>query len=101
MFNRKEFKEIKKVLDKIELDKKISVSERLMVEKYAKGNLEIFQLLKRAQCKRRLNTNEREEITDFLGSLSLNGTFTNEHYNQKKETIEEWFTNAPNWLRRS
>ena len=36
-----------------------------------------------------------------MADLGLDGTFQEEHFNPNIESIEEWFANAPSWLRRS
>ena len=101
MFNQTEYSTIKKIIKKISRDESIDLKERVMLEKLSSHNPEIFSKLKKAQCIRRLNNSEKEDLTNFLGSLALEGTFQNEHYNPRVESLEEWFLDAPKWLRRS
>ena len=101
MFNQKEYSIIKDILFKISEGDSVTIKERLFLEHHASNSSEVFQLLNKAQCKRRLPEITKKDLTNFMGSLGLNGTFDNEHYNPNVETIDEWFTNAPNWLRRS
>ena len=101
MLYQKEYFKLKKILHKISRGDSVTINERLFLEDHASRNSEVFQLLGKAQCSRRLADTNSEELTSFMGSLGLNGTFDNEHYNPNIETIDQWFTNAPNWLRRS
>ena len=92
---------VKAIIMKIASGKAVTINERLFLENYSREDSETFQKLKKAQCLRRLQEYDKEEITKLLGSLALEGTFEEEHFNPKRETLGDWFTNAPNWLRRS
>ncbi len=101
MFNQKEYLKLKNILHNISKVNSVTILERLFLEDHASKNSEIFQLVAKAQCFRRLADSESEELTSFMGQLGLNGTFDNEHYNPNIETLDQWFNNAPSWLRRS
>ena len=92
---------IKEIILKIAKSRTVSIEERLLVENLSNKDPEIFHNLKKAIYLRRYEEYEQEEITRLLGSLSLKGTFNEEHFNPRKDRLEDWFTNAPNWLRRS
>ena len=93
--------QVKEIIQKIAKGETITINERIIVENHSKENPEIFQKLKKAQCLRRLPEYKNEEISNLLGSLSLEGTFQEDHFNPKRESLGDWFTNAPSWLRRS
>ena len=101
MFNQSKYSEVIRIISKISRDEEIELKERILIENLASNDPEILNKLKKAQCTRRLEKNDRKDLTNFLGSLALDGTFQDEHFNPRKGTIEEWFLNAPKWLRRS
>ena len=101
MFDQAKYSEVKRIISKISRNEQIELKERLLIENLASNDPGILNKLNKAQCTRRLEKNDRKDLTNFLGSLALNGTFQDEHFNPSIETIEEWFLNAPKWLRRS
>jgi len=101
MFNQKDYSEIKNIILKISNNKSVSFDERIILQGYINKHSDILNLVKKAQCSRRLDNNNIENLTRFLADLGLDGTFQEEHFNPHIDSIEEWFTNAPKWLRRS
>ena len=101
MLNQDIKSKINKIIFKISNKKDITLTERFFIEYHANNNSEVLNKLKRAQRLRRSNEIKSEPLTNFLSSMALNGTFKEEHFNPNIENIEEWFSNAPNWLRRS
>ena len=101
MLNQEDSLKVSEILKKISEGESVTISERLMLEELAKNDVEISQRIKRAQCNRRLNRDSIEDLTNFMGSLALDGTFKEEHYNPHIDNIGEWFSQAPDWLRRS
>ena len=101
MFNQKEYSEIKNIILKISKNESVSFDERIILQGYVNKHSDILHLVKRAQCSRRFKNENIENLTKFMADLGLDGTFQEEHFNPHIETIGEWFTNAPTWLRRS
>ena len=101
MLNQKEYKEIKNIILKISKNKSVSINERILLQSFVNKHSDILHLLKKAQCSRRLENENMEDLTKFMADLALDGTFQEEDFNPQQETIAEWFTNAPTWLRRS
>tara|TARA_Y100000589_G_scaffold163404_1_gene155276 strand:- start:1051 stop:1356 length:306 start_codon:yes stop_codon:yes gene_type:complete len=101
MFNQSEYSEIKNIILKISKNQSVSLNERMTLQGYINKHSEIQNLFKKAQCSRRFNNRNIEDLTKFMADLGLNGTFQEEHFNPQKNSIEEWFTNAPPWLKRS
>ena len=60
-----------------------------------------MNLLKKAKSSRRFQYENIEDLTKFIADLGLEGTFKEEHFNPNVDSLAEWFTNAPTWLRRS
>ena len=101
IFNQKEYSEIKNIILKISKNESVSFNERKILQGYVNNHSDILHLVKKAQCSRRLKNVKIEDLTKFLADLGLEGTFQEEHFNPNIDTIEEFFTNAPRWLRRS
>ena len=101
MFNQKKYTEIKTILLKISKNESVSIDERIILQGYVNKYSDIFHLVKKAQCSRRIKNKNIENLTSFMADLGLDGTFQEEHFNPNIESIEEWFANAPSWLRRS
>tara|TARA_Y100000589_G_scaffold322780_1_gene356297 strand:+ start:577 stop:882 length:306 start_codon:yes stop_codon:yes gene_type:complete len=101
MINRQELSRINTIIKKIETDKFVSLNERLFLDYFSKNYPEIQNKLKKAQCRRRIKSSDKNELTDLMTNLALDGTLQEEHFNPSIETIEEWFLNAPKWLKRS
>ena len=101
MFNQKESSEIKNIILKISKNGNVSIDERIKLQGYVNKHSDILNLFKKAQCSRRFENENIENLTKFMADLGLEGTFKEEHFNPNIDSIAEWFTNAPLWLRRS
>ncbi len=101
MFNQKDYSEIKNNILKISKNKSVSFDERIMLQGYINKHSDILHLFKKAQCARRLDSNNIENLTKFLTDLSFNENFQEDYFNPHIDSIEDWFNNTPNWLRRS
>tara|TARA_Y100000589_G_C26620719_1_gene414044 strand:+ start:69 stop:374 length:306 start_codon:yes stop_codon:yes gene_type:complete len=101
MFNQKKYSEIKNIILKISKNERVSFDERIILQGYINKHSDILHLAKKAQCVRRLQNETIENLTKFMADLGLDGTLQEEHFNPHIDSIEEWFTNAPSWLRRS
>ena len=101
MLNQKEYSKIKKIILKISKNESVSLNERIILQDYVNKHSDILHLVKKAQCSRRLENENIEDLTKFMVDFGLEGIFKEEHFNPHRENIEEWFTNAPTWLRRS
>ena len=101
MFNQREYSEIKNIILKISKNESVNLNERIILQGYINKHSDIFHLMKKAQFTRRFTKEKIENLTKFMADLSLDGTLQEEHFNPRKDNIEEWFINAPKWLRRS
>ncbi|WP_320667970.1 hypothetical protein [Prochlorococcus sp. MIT 1307] len=91
---------LKKILDRISIGEKVSLQERIYVDKYADQNQTVATCLRRAQCSQQ----EREStnsIDDLLYSLDLVSEDPESSYRPKADDLGEWFSGAPSWLGRS
>ena len=93
--------EIKEIIKRISLDKKVSLKERIIVEKYAKHSSIISLWLKQANSIRRHGIQSRGSINGLLQSLGIDGLERENDFNPNKDDISDWFGGSPDWIKRS
>ena len=98
--NQKRLK-IQEIIKRISLDKEVSLTERIYVEKYAKHCSTISLWLKKANSFRRYGAQSEVSINGLLQSLGINGLDGENHFNPNKDDISDWFGGAPDWIKRS
>ena len=98
--NQKRLK-IKEIIKRISLDQKISLEERVYVEKYAQHNSTISFWLKKANNLRRYGAQGEEGVDSLLQSLGLDGLDKENHFNPNQDDISDWYGGSPDWLKRS
>ncbi len=92
---------IKDIIGRISKDEKISLRERIYIEKLAKHNSTIWTWLKKAKSLRRHGTQNSDGINGLIQSLVLDGLEPENHFDPKNDDIAEWFSGSPDWVRRS
>ena len=92
---------IKDIIGRISKDEKISLRERIYIEKLAKHNSTIWTWLKKANSLRRYGKQNSDGINGLIQSLGLDGLETENHFNPKNDDIADWFSGSPDWVRRS
>jgi len=98
--NQKRLK-IHKILIRISLDKRVSLKERIYVERYAKHSSTISLLLKKANSIRRHGVQRESSIDGLIQSLGIDSLDRENHLNPDKDDIAQWFGGSPNWIKRS
>lgn len=98
--NKKRLK-IQEIIKRICLDKEVLLEERIYVEKYAKHCSIIALWLKKANTIRRHGPQSEGSINGLLQSLGIDGLDQENHFNQNKDDISDWFGGSPDWLKRS
>ena len=98
--NQKRLK-IHGIIKRIAQDKSISLEERIYVEKFAKHNSTISLWLKKANSYRRNGIKKDNGIDNLLQTLGIDGLDKENHFNTNEDDISDWFSGAPDWLRRS
>tara|TARA_B100000900_G_scaffold295986_1_gene254555 strand:+ start:588 stop:896 length:309 start_codon:yes stop_codon:yes gene_type:complete len=93
--------EIQNIIKRISLDDKVSLTERILVEKYAKHNSTVLSWLKRAVSLRRNGKQNQETINGLIQSLGIDGLESENHFNPQEDDIADWFSGSPEWVRRS
>ena len=92
---------IKAIISKISKDEKVSLEERIYVEKLAKHNSTIWTWLKKANSLRRYGKQNADGINGLIQSLGLDGLESENHFDPKNDDIADWFSGSPDWVRRS
>ena len=91
---------IKEILTRIARGNEVSLTERIYVNKYASRNQNVSAWLRKASHHQRniLNSNPIDELIDGLDLCSSDPHST---YNPDQDDLGEWFSGAPEWIRRS
>ena len=92
---------IQEIVRRISLDEEVSLEERIYVGKYAKHCSIISLWLKKANSIRRHGVQSEESINGLIQSLGIDGLDGENHFNQNKDDISDWFGGSPDWIRRS
>ena len=92
---------IKGIISRISNDEKVSLEERIYVEKLAKHNSTIWTWLKKANSMRRYGKQNSDGINGLIQSLGLDGLEVENHFDPKNDDIADWFGGSPDWVRRS
>ena len=92
---------IQEIIERISINEEITLRERIFVEKHAKNNSSIYASLKKANSLRRHGKQNPETINGLIQSLGLDGLDSENHFNPKNDDIADWFSGAPDWVRRS
>ena len=93
--------QIQEIIQRISLDKEVSLTERIFVEKHAKHSSTIWTWLKKANSLRRHGEQGQESINGLIQSLGLDGLENENHFDPKNDDIADWFSGSPDWVRRS
>ena len=93
--------QIQEIIQRISLDKEVSLTERIFVEKHAKHSSTIWTWLKKANSLRRHGEQGQESINGLIQSLGLDGLESENHFDPKNDDTADWFSGSPDWVRRS
>tara|TARA_B100000579_G_scaffold392456_1_gene368394 strand:+ start:1005 stop:1253 length:249 start_codon:yes stop_codon:yes gene_type:complete len=79
---------------------KVSLEERIYINKYAKKNQNVSLWLRKAS---RIQRNQPifNPIDELLNKLNLSTDEPHSTYNPDQDDLGEWFSGAPSWVRRS
>ena len=92
---------VKDIVKRISENKKVSLEERIYVEKLAKHNSTIWTWLKKANSLRRYGKQNSDGINGLIQNLALDGLEKENHFDPKNDDIADWFSGSPDWVRRS
>lgn len=88
------------IIDRIADSRPISLSERIYVQKFADRDASVWSWLRRAQRQQRRGEPETD-LERFMLPLDLGEPSDVSGFDPGRDDLGDWFSGAPNWLRRS
>ena len=92
---------IQEILTRICMGNKVSLEERIYINKFASKNQNVSTWLRKASYIQRNNIYSNNPIDELLNGLDLSPTDPHSTYNPDHDDLGEWFSGAPSWVRRS
>ena len=91
---------IQEILTRLSLGHKVSLEERIYINKYATKNQNVSNWLRQAS---RIQRKEpiSNQIDQLLNELDLISDEPYSTYDPNRDDLGEWFSGAPSWIRRS
>tara|TARA_Y100001968_G_scaffold155605_1_gene142112 strand:+ start:68 stop:370 length:303 start_codon:yes stop_codon:yes gene_type:complete len=91
---------IQEILTRLSEGNKVTLEERIYINKYAKNNQNVSSWLRKATLLQR-NQPFSNSIDQLLDGLDLHSDEPHSTYNPDRDDLGEWFSGAPSWIRRS
>ena len=91
---------IQEILTRIAKGNKVTLEERIYINKYASRNQNVSSWLRKASHiqRNKLSTNPIDEL---LNGLDLCSPDPHSTFNPEQDDLGEWFSGSPSWIRRS
>jgi hypothetical protein len=91
---------IQEILTRISKGEKVTLAERIYINKNASSNQSVSAWLRKASYLQREkhDTNSTDELLNGLDLCSSDPYST---FNPEQDDLGEWFSGAPSWIRRS
>ena len=91
---------IQEILIRLSRGSKVTLEERIYINKFATKNQNVSSWLRKAARIQR-NIPVSNSIDELLDGLDLSSDEPNSSYNPDQDDLGEWFSGAPYWTRRS
>tara|TARA_B100000214_G_C23423677_1_gene381572 strand:+ start:42 stop:344 length:303 start_codon:yes stop_codon:yes gene_type:complete len=91
---------IQEILTRLAMGNKVTLEERIYINKYATKNQNVCSWLRKASLIQR-NQPVSNSIDELLNELDLCSDEPHSTYNPDRDDLGEWFSGAPSWVRRS
>ena len=91
---------IQEILIRISNGNKVTLEERIYINKFASRNQNVSSWLRKASHIQR-NKLSKNPIDELLNGLDLCSSDPHSTYNPNRDDLGEWFSGAPSWVRRS
>ena len=91
---------IQEILTRLSIGDKVTLEERIYINKYATKNQNVASWLRKASRIQR-NQTISNPIDELLNGLDLCSEEPHSAYNPEEDDLGEWFSGAPSWIRRS
>ena len=100
MLSTKSRLRIQEILTRISKGNKVTLEERIYINKYATKNQNVAIWLRKATRIQRSQVIS-DPLSELLHGLDLNSDEPHSTYNPDVDDLGEWFSGAPSWIRRS
>ncbi len=91
---------IQEILIRLSMGKKVTLEERIYINKYAMKYQSVSSWLRKASLIQR-NQPISNSIDNLLSGLDLISDEPHSTYNPNHDDLGEWFSGSPSWIRRS
>ncbi len=91
---------LQEIIGRIADSHPVSLQERIYVQKFADRDASVWSWLRRAQRQQRLGT-PAPGLDQFLAEMDLGEPSQARDFDPRRDDLGDWFSGAPNWLRRS
>jgi hypothetical protein len=91
---------LQEIIGRIAESKPVSLQERVYVQKFADRDASVWSWLRRAQRRQRQGP-PHAGLDHFLGALDVGEPGDGRGFDPRRDDLGDWFSGAPNWLRRS
>ena len=91
---------IQEILSRIATGDKVTLDERIYINKYAAKNQNVSSWLRKASLIQRSKHNSNP-IDKLLNGLDLCSEDPHSTFNPDQDDLGEWFSGSPSWIRRS
>tara|TARA_Y100001968_G_scaffold210330_1_gene193464 strand:- start:2005 stop:2307 length:303 start_codon:yes stop_codon:yes gene_type:complete len=91
---------IQEILTRIAKGSKVTLEERIYINKYASRNQNVSAWLRKASHLQRNNLNSNP-IDELLNGLDLCSSDPHSTFKPDQDDLGEWFSGSPSWIRRS
>ena len=91
---------IQEILTRMANGNKVTLKERIYINKYASKNQNVSAWLRKASHIQR-NKLSSNPIDELINGLDLCSSDPHSIFNPDQDDLGEWFSGAPSWIRRS
>ena len=91
---------IQEILTRLSMGNKVTLEERIYINKYATKYQSVSSWLRKASNIQR-SQHISNSIDDLLNGLDLIPDEPHSTYNPSNDDLGEWFSGSPDWIRRS
>ena len=91
---------LQNIIERIAESAPVSLQERIYVQKFADRDPTVCSWLRRAR-RRQLQGEPAGGLDGFLAAMDLGEVGGDGTFDPRRDDLGDWFSGAPNWLRRS
>ncbi|MEB3200587.1 MAG: hypothetical protein VKK62_08690 [Synechococcaceae cyanobacterium] len=91
---------LQEIIERIAGSQPVSLQERIFVQKFADRDPSVWTWLRRAR-RRQQNPGGGDGLDGFLAQMDLGEPGPDGAFDPRRDDLGEWFSGAPDWLRRS